>query len=282
MKMKMKAAICGVLAAAMMAVAGCGGGNTAKPASSAQAGQSQLMQTIKNRGELIVGTASGYPPYEFVDTSKSDKTIVGIDMELAQKVADKLGVKLKVEDMNFSSLLSSLATGKVDIAIAGINPTDERKKSMDFSDGYLPTKQVIMIRKEDAGTLKTLEDFKGKTVGAEKATTQEKLAQTAMPFATLVSLTKVPDVVMELKSHKVDGLIVEGIVAEQYLMFNPDIVLSDATFKEGVKNSAVALPKGNEDLVKMINEVIKENTDNGNFSKWVEEYSKKAVENAKK
>ena len=91
MKMKMKAAICGVLAAAMMAVAGCGGGNTAKPASSAQAGQSQLMQTIKNRGELIVGTASGYPPYEFVDTSKSDKTIVGIDMELAQKVADKLG-----------------------------------------------------------------------------------------------------------------------------------------------------------------------------------------------
>lgn len=94
-------------------------------------------------------------------------------MELAQKVADKLGVKLKVEDMNFSSLLSSLATGKVDIAIAGINPTDERKKSMDFSDGYLPTKQVIMIRKEDAGTLKTLEDFKGKTVGAEKATTQE-------------------------------------------------------------------------------------------------------------
>ena len=91
MKMKMKAAICGVLVAAMMAVAGCGGGNTAKPASSAQAGQSQLMQTIKNRGELIVGTASGYPPYEFVDTSKSDKTIVGIDMELAQKVADKLG-----------------------------------------------------------------------------------------------------------------------------------------------------------------------------------------------
>ena len=71
-------------------------------------------------------------------------------------------------------------------------------------------------------------------------------------------------------------------MAEQYLMFNPDIVLSDATFKEGVKNSAVALPKGNEDLVKMINEVIKENTDNGNFSKWVEEYSKKAVENAKK
>ena len=127
MKMKMKAAICGVLAAAMMPLQDAAAETRPNRHPVRRPDRVSLCRQLKNRGELIVGTASGYPPYEFVDTSKSDKTIVGIDMELAQKVADKLGVKLKVEDMNFSSLLSSLATGKVDIAIAGINPTDERK-----------------------------------------------------------------------------------------------------------------------------------------------------------
>lgn len=278
--MKLKTILCGIMAASVVLLAaGCGGGE--KPAaSSANAQQGKLMQSIKSKGELVVGTASGYPPYEFIDTSKGDKTVIGVDMEFAKKVADKLGVKLKVEDMNFSSLLSSLASNKIDVAIAGINPTDERRKAMDFSDNYLPTRQCIMIRKEDAETLKTLDDFKGKTVGAEKSTTQEKLVQTEMKDSKLVSLEKVPDVVMELKNHKVDGLVVEGIVAQQYLIFNPDVTLSDATFQNGIKNSAVALTKGNEDLLNVINEVIKENTDNGNFNKWVDEYSKKAVENA--
>lgn len=240
------------------------------------------MQKIKKNGKIVVGTASGYPPYEFVDTSQGDKKVIGIDMELARKVADKLGVKLEVQDMNFQALLSSLTGGKVDVAIAGINPTDERRKSMDFSDNYLPTEQKVIIRKADADKYKKVEDLYGKTIGVQKSTTQEALAKEKIKDARIVGLAHVPEVVLELKQGKVDGLVVEGIVGEQYVIFNDDLMFSDIKFPNAVKNSAAAIQKGNEDVVAIINAVIKENTDNGNFKKWTEEYSKKAVANANK
>lgn len=86
---------------------------------------------------------------------------------------------------------------------------------------------------------------------------------------------------LELKHGKLNGIVLEGIVARQYLIFNPDLVLADVTFPDAKKLSAVALQKGNDDLVKLINDVIDENTKNGNFEKWVDEYSKIAVEKAK-
>jgi len=283
MKQVWKKVILGLAAASVaFSIVGCGG--EAKPAaSSAQAKQGSLMEQIKKKGEITVGTASGYPPYEFLDASKGDKTIIGVDMDLAKAIADKLGVKLKVADSNFTALLSSLTAGKVDIAIAGISATDERKKTMDFSDGYLPMHEKIMIRKADKDKLKALEDFKGKAVGAQKSTTEEKLAQEELKESKLVFLDHVPDVVLELKQRKVDGLVVQDVVAEQYLVFNDDLTLIDVNFKTAkVLDTAVAIPKGNEDLKKVINEVIQENTKNGNFDKWLKEASKKAIENAKK
>ena len=274
----------------MAGTAGCSGASSgassAPAAGSSTAGTSSaasggLLQSIKSKGTLVVGTASGYPPYEFIDTSKSDKQIVGIDMELAQKIADKLGVKLQIQDMGFSALLSSLAAKNIDLAIAGISPTDERKKSVDFSDNYLDASQKILIRKQDADKLKTIDDFKGKTIGAEKSTTQEKLAQTEMSGSTLVSLERVPDLMMELMSKKIDGIVIESTVAEQYLMSNQNIAFSESSFKNGTKESAIALGKGNEDLLKVINEVITENKSAGNFDKWVKQYSQLAVNNAK-
>lgn len=280
----MKKIFIGLAAAGAIALAaGCGGGQAAKSgAASAPKAQADLLNTIKQKGVLTVGTASGYPPYEFIDASKKDKVIIGVDMELAQKIADKLGVKLEVADSNFTALLSSLTAGKVDMAIAGINATEERKKSMDFSDGYLPAHEKIMVRKEDAVKYKTLADFQGKIVGAQKATTEEAIAQKELKDSKLVLLDHVPDVVMELKHGKVDGLVVQDIVAQQYLVFNDDLVLSDVNFATSKDMyTVVALPKANPELMKVVNEVIKENTDNGNFEKWVQDASKKAVENAK-
>lgn len=270
-------------AAAALTMAGCGGSDQGAKSSAPPAQkESALMQKIKKNGKIVVGTASGYPPYEFVDTSQGDKKVIGIDMELARKVADKLGVKLEVQDMNFQALLSSLTGGKVDVAIAGINPTDERRKSMDFSDNYLPTEQKVIIRKADADKYKKVEDLYGKTIGVQKSTTQEALAKEKIKDAKIVGLAHVPEVVLELKQGKVDGLVVEGIVGEQYVIFNDDLMFSDIKFPNAVKNSAAAIQKGNEDVVAIINAVIKENTDNGNFKKWTEEYSKKAVANANK
>lgn len=153
---------------------------------------------------------------------------------------------------------------------------------MDFSADYLPTEQKVIIRKEDGSRYKKLEDLFGKTVGVQKSTTQEALAKEKIKDAKIVSLAHVPEVVLELKQGKVDGLVVEGIVGGQYLVFNDDLMFSEVEFPNAVKSSAAAVKKGNEDVVAVVNKVIKENTDNGNFKKWTDEYSRKAVENADK
>lgn len=279
-KLWAKAALAAVAAAGVMMAAGCGGSDDKKAAAGDK--QGPVMQKIKESGKIVVGTASGYPPYEFIDASKADKTVIGIDMEIAQALADKLGVKLEVQDMNFQSLLSSLTSGKVDIAISGINPTDERRKTMDFSDDYLPTEQMVLIRKADADKYKSLEDLYGKTIGVQKSTTQETLTKNEIKDAQIVGLAHVPEAVLELKHGKVDGVVVEGICGKQYLIYNDDLMFAEGIhFKNGTKNSAAALQKGNEDLLKVVNEVLKENTDNGNLKKWEEEYVQKSVDNAK-
>lgn len=275
-----KLAVCAALAASVLGAAGCGSDTKSAAGSSAGKESGQLLQKIKQKGELVVGTSSGFPPYEFIDTSKSDKTVVGIDIALAQKIADKLGVKLVVQDMSFSSLLSSIAANKIDIAISAINASEERKKAVDFSKPYMHSPHILLIRKADAGKYKTLEDFRGKTIGAQKSTLQEKLAHEQIPEAKVVALDKVPDTLIELEHGKLDAVASQGVVAQQYLVMNPELADSGVKFENVKSSSSVAVPKGNEDLVKIINEVIDENQ--GEVQGWIKTYSELAVANAKK
>lgn len=238
-----------------------------------------ILAAIKERGKLIVGTASGYPPYEFVDITSPDQSVIGIDMELAQAIADELGVELEIQDMSFTSLISSIPSHKIDMAIAGISITEERKETMDFSEPYLSAPQKILILSENADKYNTLESFQGATLAAEKSTTQETLAQKLFPDNPLVSLERVPDCLMEMQNGKVAGVVVEGIVGEQYVIAYDNIQFSDADL-DSAKTSAVAIDKGNEDLLEIVNKVIAEQQEQGNFDKWVEEYSTIAAKNA--
>ena len=240
-----------------------------------------LLAKIKESGKLVVGTASGYPPYEFVDITSADQAVIGVDMELAKAIAEELGVELEIQDMTFSSLLAAIPAGKIDIAIAGVAPTEERKETMDFSDSYLFADQVVIINKEDADKFKTLDDLKGVPLAAEKSTTQERIVQEMLPDNALTSLDHVPDCILELKNGKVSGVVVESIVGEQYLLADDTLQFADANFGRQ-KESAIVLNKGNEDLLEILNAVIKENQDAGNFDKWVEEYSRIAADNASK
>lgn len=270
--------LCACLIVCSIGLAGCG--SQSSGGDGAGKGQSAV-ERIKQRGELVVGTATGYPPYIFLDTSKGSKAYAGLDMQLAQKIADKLGVKLKVQDMVFQALLSSLTAGKVDVAIGGINPTDERRKTMDFSDVYLISHNRMIIRKADAGKYKTLDDFKGQTIGVQKSSTQEKVGQAEMPDCTMASLPHVPDAILELTQGRVSGVIAEDVVAQQYLMMNPDLTVLDITFKTDKKESAVVVNKGDDDLLKVINEVIAEEEANGDIDKFLDESNELAVTLAK-
>ena len=279
MRKSLKLALIGAAILGSLAIAGCV--DNSKPSGASSTQESKLMQTIKQRGKLIVGTSSGYPPYVFVDADSPDKKVIGLDIELCKQIADKLGVQMEVQDMGFSALLSSVTSGKVDIAVGGVNPTPEREKAMAFSDIYLPTEQKLLVLKKNEHLYKDMADLDGKTIGAEKSTTQETTAQ-SIKGANVIGLSSVPDAILQLKNGKLDGIVVEGVVAKQYLVFNDDLALADVQFQGAKKVSAVELPKGSDDVLKVINGIIKQDTESGQFDKWVDEYSKIAVEKAKK
>ncbi|MCR5032519.1 MAG: transporter substrate-binding domain-containing protein [Lachnospiraceae bacterium] len=239
----------------------------------------EVLARIKETGKLVVGTASGYPPYEFVDITSADQKVIGIDMALAEAIAETLGVELVIEDMTFSALLASLPAKKIDLAIAGIAPTDERKETMDFSDSYLFAEQSFLILKSRAEELASAEAFNGQPLAAQKATTQERVCQDLYPDSQLVALDKVPDCIMELKSGKVAGVCIESIVGQQYVLSDEELTFSAADL--GIKKeTAIALEKGNEDLLEIINKVIADKMADGSFDTWIHDYSAVAAENA--
>ena len=178
MKTTVKRTLSLLLAAASMAsvLTACGSKDSAAAdtsadtqAVSASADASDLgpvLTRIKESGEMVIATASGYMPYEFVDISSANQDVIGVDMALGDKIiekrSDKLGVevKKKVEDTTFTANLAAVAADQVDIMLAGMSPpTEERKQNMDFSDVYLKAEQRIMVRKADADSYKDIDSF---------------------------------------------------------------------------------------------------------------------------
>lgn len=247
----------------------------------AESDMGPAMQRIMESGTLVIGTASGYAPYEFIDINSVDQQVIGIDMALGKRIAEKLGVEVKISDMTFSALLGALTTDQIDIILGGMSPTEERKQSIDFSDVYLPAEQCIMIRKEDADTFTDLNAFDGVNVAVQKNTTQEALATDLMTGATVNSLEKIPVCVVELTSGRSDAVVIESTVAQQYLMANEDLMIANITFPEDrrYKDTAIGIAKGNEDLIAVINEVIAECLADGSIDQWISEYSEICVQN---
>jgi polar amino acid transport system substrate-binding protein len=229
-------------------------------------------EKIQQKGELIVGLSADYAPYEFHAEIDGKDTIVGFDISIAQKIADDMGVKLHIEELGFDALLGALKTGKIDLIISGMAVTEERLKEVDFSDTYMTMKQRVIVRKGDVDKYKNTLDFEGVPVGVQKQTTQEALAQNELVGSIPTSLQKIPDVIMNLKNEKVDAAILEGPVA--YVDRNPDLVFADVEFKDGNKDTAVAVPKNAPVLLESINTSIKEIKDEG----LLEEYKKEANE----
>lgn len=216
-----------------------------------------VYENIMKKGELIVGLSADYAPYEFhVDVDGEDK-IVGFDISIAQKIADDLGVKLKIEELGFDALLGAMKTGKIDLIISGMSPTPERLKEVNFSDPYMTVQQKVIVRKEDKDKFKSTDDFSSTKVAVQKQTTQEALAQSELVGSKTTSLQKVPDVIMNLKNDKVDAAVLEGPVAEAYLDRNQDLTFADVEFKDGTKNTAIAIPKNAPILEEKVNASIK-------------------------
>lgn len=274
----------------LFAFAGCGQKGTTQPAAKnegtapaatvapTQAASASKVDAIKKAGKIVVGTSADYAPYEFHKMINGKDEIIGFDIAIAKEIAKDLGVELKIQDMKFDGLLAALDTGSIDFVVAGMTPTEERKKNVDFTNIYYQAQQGVMVRAEDKDKLKKIEDVKGKKVGVQKGSIQEGIAKEQMKDSSLVALGKIPELILELKNKKVDALIVELPVASGYVSKNKDLVVSEIKVKDEDGGSAVAVKKGNADLITAMNKTLDRLMKDKQIDKFVVE-ANEAVEN---
>lgn len=225
-----------------------------------------IVDQIKAKGKLVVGTEAQYAPFEFKD---SDANFVGCDIWLAQQIADELGVKLEVMDMSFDGIIPAVKSGQVDIGIAAFTVTDERAKEIDFTEMYQKDKQVLIVKAGNEDVYTTKDSLKGQQVGAQKGTIQSLLIQSALPDSTLFELDKYPALALEVANGNIAGLVVDQSVGENLVASNSELAVANFEFSEEDANfgKAAVVAKGNDDLTAVANTVIERVLADGSFQK---------------
>lgn len=224
---------------------------------------------IKDKGELVVGLSADYAPYEFYTMVDGKKTIVGFDVELAKEIAKDLGVELTLKEMKFDALLTALPAGQIDMIISGMNPDEERAKVMDFSDIYYTAQHGVLVNKKDLDKYKSAEDLKSVRVGAQMGSTQADIVKKKIKAEKPTLLANVNNLILELKSGKIDALVTEKPVAEMAIKNNNELALSKIEFKDETGGNAVAVKKGEKELVEQVNKTIKRLKDSGDLDKFI-------------
>ena len=263
----MKKVIAAVMLGVMtMGFVGCGASSN----KASDNNSTDLLETIQEKGKLVVGMSADYAPYEFHYIDENGKDVIGgFDVDIANEIADGIGVELVIQEMDFDALVSALPAGKVDVVISGMNPTEERAKVVDFSDIYYNSQHGILVRTEDADKYKTFADLEGAKVGAQLGSTQEQIAKAEIPNADLQLLANVNNLILELKSGKVDAIVMEKPVAEMAVKNNPDLTVGEPTYEEKTGGNAVGVAKNNPELLAKINEVINELNESGKMDDYI-------------
>ncbi|MBE0336317.1 ABC transporter substrate-binding protein/permease [Paenibacillus sp. 23TSA30-6] len=225
----------------------------------------------KTQQKLVLGMSADFPPYEFHKVINGKDTIVGFDVDIANEIAKDLGAELVIEDMSFDSLLPALQSGRVDLVLSGMTPTDERRKSIDFSDVYYHSKQVIMVRPEDKDKYPTMAALKGEKIGAQKGSIQEEIAQ-KVPNVSVTSLDKISDLVLQLRTQRINAVVIEDTVAKGYTL-DGTVTLAKAVPEEAGAETAVGIRKGNTELLASVNKTLARLKADGSIEKFSTEAS---------
>ena len=235
---------------------------------------------IQAAGKIVIGTNSGYPPYEFYDTTDGKKELVGYDIDLGNEIGKHLGVEVEWVDMDFDALIPSLATGKIDIVLAGIVDTEKRRQSVDFSEPYFNTQTVAVALKDKIGEVNSAELLKDKKIVVQVGTTQADAAA-GIEGAEVISLPSVSDTIASLTSGQVDCLFIAEVSAKNIVAKYPEYTytkvanIDDALMFDG---ASIALQQDQNALKAELDKVIKALKDSKEldkmFNKNVDLYDK--------
>ncbi len=269
---------------ALMVLGACSSSTTSSSSSSSTKSSSDTSNQwseIKKAGVIKVGTSADFAPFEFHTMVNGKDTIVGADIDMMDAIGKELGVKVEYVDMDFNAVLASLEQGQVDIAVSGISATDERKKTFDFSVNYFTPEQLVVVNKANVSKYTTLDSLANKRVGAQKGSIQESIVKDQLPDSQIVSLAKVPNLMVELKQNSIDAAVVESAVAQSYVAQNDDLAIADAKLETAEGDAyAIAMPKGSTELADKINSALEKMIADGTIKEYVQKNTDLANENA--
>ena len=215
--------------------------------------------------KLVMATNAAFPPYENVEGDK----IVGIDPEIAQAIADDLGMELVIEDMAFDSIIAAVTSGKASMGMAGLTVTEDRKQNVDFSDSYTMAAQVIIVK--EGSTIAGPDDLSGLKVGVQLGTTGDIYADD-IENATVERYSKGFEAVNALLQDKIDAVIIDNEPAKVFVAQNEGLTIVDEEFT--VEEYAIAVQKGNTELLEKINGSLKKLKESGKIDEIIGKYIK--------
>ncbi len=275
----MKKKLMAVLVAAGMVVsmAACGGASsesqTAAPAaetvdSTAEAGTEETGElTTVTPGKLTMSTNAAFPPYEM---TTDDGKLEGIDIEVAGAIAEKLGLELQVDDMDFDAALLAAQQGKSDIVMAGVSVTEERQKVMEFSDSYATGVQVIIVK--EGSDIQSVEDLEGKMIGTQRGTTGNLYCTDDYGEDHITSYDNGLTAVQALNNGQVDCVVIDKEPATAFVGANPGLVILDTEYTS--EDYAIGMAKGNTALLDAVNTALAELQADGTVDAIVAKYIK--------
>ena len=287
----MKKKIVSVMLCAAMAttvLAGCGSSNTAstdavaeettedveaeaakeeaEDAEAAEVATDAAEVTTVEPGVLTMGTNATFPPYEY----KDGDDVVGIDAEIAQALADKLGLQLEIVDMDFDSLVASVQSGKIDMSLAGMTVTEERKQNVDFTDSYATGVQVIIV-KEDSD-IASADDLEGKLIGVQQGTTGHLYCADDFGEDNVIPYANGATAVQALLQGKVDCVVIDQEPAKAFVEANEGLKILETAYT--TEDYAAAVSKDNPALTVALNSALQELKDDGTIQGILDKYIK--------
>ncbi len=230
------------------------------------AAASAELKTVQD-GKLVMATSAAFPPYEYYSDEESDK-IIGIDAEIAGLIAEKLGLELVIEDIEFASIISGVQQGKFDMGMAGMTVTEERKKNVDFSTNYAKGVQAIIV--PEGSEIKTADDLPGHMIGVQESTTGHIYCEGDFGAENVTAYSTGAFAVEALKKGKVDCVVTDNNPAKAYVSVNEGLVILDSAYTE--EDYAIATSKNNPDLTKAIDEALKELIEDGSVQEVLDKY----------
>ena len=216
-------------------------------------------------GKLIMSTNAAFPPYEMTTDAGEFE---GIDIETAQAIADKLGLELQIDDMDFDAALLSVQQGKADIVMAGVTVTDERKAVMDFSDSYATGIQSVIV--PEGSDIASVDDLAGKKIGTQRGTTGYLYCSDDFGEDAVVAYDNGLTAVQALNNGQVDAVVIDNEPAKAYVESNPGLKILDTSYAE--EDYAIGMNKSNTALLEAVNAALEELKADGTLQAIVDKY----------